>query len=111
MWMVLTIFATSHKKTDRQSPSSVTRKKRLTQPGKIAIGYSQHKEQAEYLEYIEFLQAENLLGEEVEHLDLEDTQGISGLKAIRVDVNYTSDVTITPKEAFTRVGAEGLIRK
>ena len=40
----------------------------------------------EYLEYIEFLQKEGLLGQEIEHLELEDTQGISGLKAIRVDV-------------------------
>jgi len=59
---------------------------RLTQPGRVAIVYSQQKEQAEYLEYIEFLQGEGLLGHEIEHLELEDTQGISGLKAIRVDV-------------------------
>jgi hypothetical protein len=84
---------------------------RLTQPGKIAIVYSQHKEQSEYLEYIEFLQGEGLLGENVEHLDLEDTQGISGLRAIRVDVNYTAESTITAKEAVTRVGKDGLIRK
>lgn len=61
---------------------------RLTQPGKIAIVYSQQKELNEYLEYIEYLQHEGLLGETVEHLDLEDTQGISGLKAIRVDVGF-----------------------
>lgn len=59
---------------------------RLTQPGKVAIVYSQHREMEEYLEFIEFLQHEGLLGEAVEHLDLEDTQGISGLKAIRVNV-------------------------
>ena len=82
---------------------------RLTQPGKIGIVYSQHKEQTEYLEYIEFLQHEGLLGENVEHLDLEDTQGISGLKAIRVDVNLTSESTMTPKEAFARVTSEGLL--
>lgn len=84
---------------------------RLTQPGKIAIVYSQHKEQTEYLEYVEFLQSEGLLGENVEHLDLEDTQGISGLKAIRVDVNFTSESTLTPKEAFSSVTSEGLIKK
>ncbi|HVF82363.1 MAG TPA: hypothetical protein VM884_10530 [Flavisolibacter sp.] len=84
---------------------------RLTQPGKIAIVYSQHKEQIEYLEYIEFLQGEGLLGDNIEHLDLEDTQGISGLKAIRVDVNYTTESTLTSKEAVTRVGKDGLIRK
>jgi hypothetical protein len=84
---------------------------RLTQPGTVAIVYSQHKELAEYLEYVEFLQNEGVLGDTVEHLDLEDTQGISGLKAIRVDVNFTSESSISPKEAFTRVGADGLIKK
>lgn len=60
---------------------------RLTQPGKIAIVYSQQKELTEYMEYIQFLQHENLLTDTIEHLELEDTQGINGLKAIRVDVN------------------------
>ncbi len=60
---------------------------RLTQPGKIAIVYSQQKELSEYLEYIEFLQHESLLTEQVEHLELEDTQGFIGLKAVRVGVN------------------------
>jgi hypothetical protein len=59
---------------------------RLTQPGKIAIVYSQQKELNEYLEYIDYLQHEGLLDTNIEHLDLEDTQGISGLKAIRVEV-------------------------
>lgn len=59
---------------------------RLTQPGTISIVYSQHKELEEYLQYIEYLQTQKFLGEEIEHLELEDTQGISGLKAIRVNV-------------------------
>ncbi len=63
---------------------------RLTQPGKIAIVYSQQKELNEYLEYIDYLQHEGLLDGNIEHLDLEDTQGISGLKAIRVDVNFSA---------------------
>src|SRR5205085_581637 len=58
---------------------------RLTQPGTVAIVYSQQKELSEYLEFVEYLQAEKLLGDQVEHLELEDTQGISGLKAIRVN--------------------------
>jgi hypothetical protein len=62
---------------------------RLTQPGTIGIVYSQQKELVEYLEYIEFLQKEGMLGEQIEHLDLEDTQGINGLKALRVDVLLT----------------------
>ena len=65
---------------------------RLTQPGTIAIVYSQQKEVGEYLEYIDFLKNEKLLTGDVEHLELEDTQGISGLKAIRVQVNLQADV-------------------
>jgi len=76
---------------------------RLTQPGKIAIVYSQHKELLEYTEYIEFLQNEGLLGENIEHLDLEDTQGISGLKGIRVDVNLTTETASQPKEPVMRL--------
>jgi hypothetical protein len=76
---------------------------RLTQPGKIAIVYSQHKELAEYLEYIEFLQGEGLLGENIEHLDLEDTQGISGLKAVRVDVCFVPETGMPLKEPFTKL--------
>ncbi|HEX8316353.1 MAG TPA: hypothetical protein VF609_15225 [Flavisolibacter sp.] len=76
---------------------------RLTQPGKIAIVYSQQKELAEYLEYIEFLQNEGMLGDNVEHLDLEDTQGISGLKAVRVDVKYVTESGANPKEPFTKL--------
>ena len=60
---------------------------RLTQPGKIAIVYSQNKDAFEYLNYLKYLQSENLIGE-IEMLDLEDLQGVSGLKAIRVEVKY-----------------------
>jgi hypothetical protein len=59
---------------------------RLTQPGKIAIIYFNTREAEEYEEYISYLQSENILSSEVEHLDLEDLQGVSGLKAIRVSV-------------------------
>ncbi|TMI65022.1 MAG: hypothetical protein E6H07_03630 [Bacteroidetes bacterium] len=61
---------------------------RLTQPGKIAIVYSQSKEAEEYLEYIEFLQNQHLLKPGVEHHDLEDLQGVVGLKALRVEIQY-----------------------
>ncbi|WP_460544985.1 hypothetical protein, partial [Echinicola sediminis] len=61
-------------------------KERLTQPGTIAIIYSQPKEAEEYMDYIGYLQVKGLLGEEVESVDLEDLQGINGLKAIRVAI-------------------------
>jgi hypothetical protein len=61
---------------------------RLTQPGKIAVVYTQAKDADEYTEYIEFLQNQNLLKPGIEKHDLEELQGVIGLKALRVDVNY-----------------------
>ena len=63
---------------------------RVTQKGKIAIVYTQDAEQREYLSYIKFLQRKKYLGDQVEILELEDVQGVVGLKAIRVNVLYTS---------------------
>ncbi len=60
---------------------------RLTQPGKIAIVYSQKQERLEYLEYIDYLQAAGYLKAGTEDVDLEDLQGAQGLKALRVTVD------------------------
>jgi hypothetical protein len=60
---------------------------RLTQPGTIAIVYAYAKEMEEYLKYINFLQNKGILSSDVEMLDLEDLQGVSGLRAVRVKVN------------------------
>jgi len=60
---------------------------RLTQPGKIAMVYSNPKEAEEYQEYILFLQNKRLLQPGIEFLELEELQGVSGLKALRVDIN------------------------
>ena len=59
---------------------------RLTKPGTIAIVYSHAREVAEYDDYINILQKNNILSGEIEKLDLEDVQSISGLKAIRLHV-------------------------
>jgi hypothetical protein len=59
---------------------------RLTQPGKIAIVYTQLKEAAEYRGYIEYLRHRRYLGPEVEDLELEELQGVQGLRALRVAV-------------------------
>jgi hypothetical protein len=59
---------------------------RLTEPGKIAIVYSQAKEAAEYKEYIEFLQGQKLLKPDIEEFELEELQGVTGLRALRVAV-------------------------
>lgn len=61
---------------------------RITQPGKITIVYFNSKEAQEYLVYIKKLQAQRLLNYDVEYLDLEELQGVEGLKALRVGVRY-----------------------
>ncbi|QCR24714.1 GAF domain-containing protein [Pontibacter sp. SGAir0037] len=61
---------------------------RLTQPGKVAIVYTQEKEAQEYMRYIEFLQAEGYIKPEVERLQLEEMQGVQGLQALRIAVNF-----------------------
>lgn len=69
---------------------------RFTQPGKIAIVYSQPKDAEEYAEYIEFLQNLKLLKPGIEHHDLEELQGVVGLKGLRVDVQYDEDISKNP---------------
>ncbi|RMF65616.1 MAG: GAF domain-containing protein, partial [Bacteroidetes bacterium] len=59
---------------------------RLTQPGKLAIVYGQPSEAEEYLRYIDYLQSSGYLTGAVEHLELENLQGVYGLKALRVSV-------------------------
>ena len=59
---------------------------RLTQPGKIALVYSNTKELQEYAEYIEFLQNKGVLTPGLELLELEEMQGVKGLKAMRVGI-------------------------
>ena len=65
---------------------------RLTQPGTIAIVYSNQKELDEYMEYIDFMRTEGLIGDKLEECQLEELQGISGMNAIRVDVNYNNNI-------------------
>ena len=61
---------------------------RLTQPGKIAIVYSQDREAQEYISYLEYLQYIDYIGPNIEWLELEDVQGVTGLRALRVEVIY-----------------------
>ncbi|MEO6730271.1 MAG: GAF domain-containing protein [Ferruginibacter sp.] len=59
---------------------------RLTQPGKIALVYSNQKEVQEYIKFIEYLQDQQILDKDLEHLELEEVQGLYGLRALRVGV-------------------------
>ena len=62
---------------------------RITEPGKIAIIYSQKEDEEEYLKYLSFLQHQKMIDTEIEILELEDLQGVTGLKALRVKVLYS----------------------
>jgi hypothetical protein len=59
---------------------------RLTKPGTIAIVYNTEDDAKEYLQYIHYLEKQNIVTGNVEKLELEDLQGVSGLKALRVQV-------------------------
>jgi hypothetical protein len=63
---------------------------RLTQPEKIAIVYSRPEEAREMIRHIDFLRAEGYVKGETESLDLENLQGVHGLKALRIAVNLES---------------------
>lgn len=56
---------------------------RLTQPGMLSVIYTQDKEWREYFSYFEYLQDKGYIEGEVEHLTLEDLQGVHGLRALR----------------------------
>ena len=64
---------------------------RITQKGKISIVYSQKQDEEEYLRYVKFLQSKNYLDNDIEILELQDLQAVTGLKAIRVSVLYHKD--------------------
>lgn len=73
---------------------------RITQKGKIAIIYSHDSDEKEYLNYVKYLQTKNYLGRQIELLELEDVQGVIGLRALRVNVLYheqglISEIAIT----------------
>jgi hypothetical protein len=64
---------------------------RLTQPDKIAIIYSHSREASEYKRYLEYLGSIGNTKCKIEEFDLEDLQGMAGLKALRVSVNLDSN--------------------
>ncbi|MFT4568104.1 MAG: hypothetical protein ACI9FN_003073 [Saprospiraceae bacterium] len=66
---------------------------RITQPGKIVIIYTQPHDLEEYMNYINFLTYQGYLKGEAEVFDIEDLQGVVGLRGVRVDVNFEKEMT------------------
>jgi hypothetical protein len=61
-------------------------KERLTQPGKIALVYFNNAEAEEYIALIKQFQKNGDLKKDMEFVDLENLQGVTGLKALRVGI-------------------------
>ena len=59
---------------------------RLTQPGHLSVIYSQDKEYDEYRRYFEYLADKGFVASEIESLELEDLQGVHGLRALRAKI-------------------------
>jgi len=64
---------------------------RITQKGKIVIVYSGEEEEKEYKKYIQYLQSVDYLAKKIECFEVEDLQGVSGLKAMRVQVLFNNN--------------------
>ena len=76
---------------------------RVTQPGKIAIVYTNPQDLDTYLKHIEYFTQKKYFINTPEFIDIEDLQGVSGLKAIRVQVNlekYSSDEMLIKNSNF-----------
>lgn len=72
---------------------------RITKQGTITIIYSKSEEEIEYDHYLHILQSAGILGDMPERFDVEDLQGVTGLKALRVNVRY--DHSIFRQKGFT----------
>ncbi|SEA45685.1 GAF domain-containing protein [Flavobacterium gillisiae] len=86
------------KRIDKSNIKGTT--ERITQKEKITIVYSHNYEETEYLKYIKFLQFKGILEPTIEQFDVEELQGVSGLKALRVKVSNTVDKN-SPDKRYT----------
>lgn len=65
---------------------------RITTPDKMVVIYTNEEVEREYLRYFRFLQSKGYLDQgDPEILDVEDLQGVSGLKALRISINYATN--------------------
>ena len=83
---------------------------RVTQPGHLAIVYGHPAEAAEYRGYLEYLQHQSYCGGKVEDVELEELQGVSGLKALRVAVTLQVPESDRPV-ALDALSSAGLPRR
>ena len=75
---------------------------RLTQPGTLSVVYSNDAEAREYEKYFEYLSDLGMFTGPVEHYTLEDLQGVSGLRALRIAINYDNGTDLLEKKVEYR---------
>jgi len=75
-------------------------RERITEKEKITIVYSQNNEETEYLKYIKYLQHKKILEPAIEQFEVEDLQGVSGLRAIRVKVINNTENLVSKKITY-----------
>jgi hypothetical protein len=66
-------------------------KERLTQPGKIAIVYTNQEEEDEIMLHADFLRSKGFLTRELELLELDQLPDVHGLKAMRLEIDVESE--------------------
>lgn len=65
-------------------------KERIVQQQHLTIVYLNEDDAKEYLAYLEFLQKHDYFSGPIEKIDIEDVQDITGLKALRIKINTSS---------------------
>lgn len=60
---------------------------RLSQPGRLTVVYMDAETEQEYLQYLQILQQRKLISKTIEFVEVEDLQGVTGLKAMRFRPN------------------------
>ncbi|HVW96895.1 MAG TPA: GAF domain-containing protein [Mucilaginibacter sp.] len=87
-------------------------RERITQQNKITIIFSTQEEMENYMKYVHLLQDNNILASKIEEFELEDLQGVSGLKAIRVGVLHhqaaPADKIINYQDLYNQLGREAV---
>ncbi|MEO6488840.1 MAG: hypothetical protein ABIO04_02780 [Ferruginibacter sp.] len=89
---------------------------RITSPGKLTIVYTNEQDADEYIRYLEFLSARGYFkSQSVEKFLLEDLQGITGLQALRVQINYSPKMNekelLSVKELMQAMESSSLEKK
>ncbi|MGF7036831.1 GAF domain-containing protein [Mucilaginibacter lappiensis] len=82
---------------------------RITEKEKLTIVYAKDEERESYYQYISILQNLGVFSGSVEDLEIEDLQGVSGLKALRIGIG--NDRSITSYDGLYQTAYDMLSKK